>query len=372
MSGRAPSAQVAHPIPHGADLVGQVLDGAYQLTRLIYEGAMGTVYEAVQLRLNKRVAVKVMVPELAANPEALGRFRRELEVTSQLAHPNVIQLLDYGVTASSQPYLVMEYLDGEDLEQRLKRVGRLPLPIALHVFSQVASALGVIHAKGIVHRDLKPANVFLLPVESGADFVKVVDFGISKVRSADTKLTQAFTMVGTPESMSPEQATGRVDDVDHRSDQWALACTVWRAISGGVPFGGATVRDLLHEVVNGEPRSLLESAPDLPPALEGVLRRALSKRQDDRFPTIAAFWRAFESAAETALKPAPRASEPEPLVVPAPSRPRRKEVAFILGVMTLLGLTVGGTIVYRTRDTGLHPVMDRVIQALEGLRQGGQ
>jgi serine/threonine-protein kinase len=267
----------------------------------------------------------------------------------------------------------MEYLEGEDLEQRLKREGRLSLPAALHIFSQVASALAVIHGKGIVHRDLKPANVFLLPVDNGGDFVKVVDFGISKVQSASTKLTRAFTMVGTPESMSPEQATGRVDDVDHRSDQWALACTIWRAISGGVPFGGATLRELLHEVVNGDPRSLLADAPELPPALQSVLGRALCKRQDDRFPNIGAFWQAFEAAAAVAPPAARPVIEPEPLVLQAPpARRRRHEAVFVLTVVTMLGLTVGGTILYRTRDTGFHPVLDRVIDTLENLRQGTQ
>src|SRR5262245_19664790 len=139
----------------GAESVGVVLDGAFKLTRLIYEGAMGTIYEAQQLRLNRRVAVKVMVPELATNPEALARFRREIEVTSRLAHPHVIQLLDFGAAPSGQPYLVMEYLDGEDLERRLSRVGRMPLDAVVEVVRQVAAALAATHALGVVHRDLK-------------------------------------------------------------------------------------------------------------------------------------------------------------------------------------------------------------------------
>ena len=125
-----------------------MLDEAYWLNRLIFEGGMGTVYEAIHMRLRKRVAVKVMVSELAETAEGLARFRREVEVTSQLSHPHVIQLLDFGTTPAGPPYLVMEYLDGEDLEHRLKRVGRLSLPAAVDVFRQVASALTVIHGKG--------------------------------------------------------------------------------------------------------------------------------------------------------------------------------------------------------------------------------
>jgi serine/threonine protein kinase len=277
--------------------LGSVIDGAYRLTRLVSKGGMGTVYEATQLRLNRRVAVKIMVPELTENAEAMARFRREVKVTSQLAHPNVVQLLDYGTTASGQPYLVTEFLEGEDLEQRLMRVSQLLLSTALPILRQVVSALAAIHAKGIIHRDLKPGNVLLLQIDGAADFVKVVDFGISKVRSSETKLTKAATMIGTPEYMSPEQAMGRVDEVDHRSDQWALACMVWRMLSGRPPFEGQHINDLLERVVQDDPPRLLDTAPHASPQIEKVLRRALAKRQSQRFPTVMAFLRAFESAA---------------------------------------------------------------------------
>jgi eukaryotic-like serine/threonine-protein kinase len=277
--------------------VGTVLDGAYRLTRLIFEGGMGTVYEAVQLRLDKRVAVKVMVKELAESAEALARFRREVKVTAHLAHPHVVQLLDHGTAPNGAPYLVTEFLEGEDLEHRLLRVERLSVDNTLQIVRQVASALAVVHAQGIVHRDLKPGNVFLLPIEGVSDFVKVVDFGISKVKTSETKLTRAFTMVGTPEYMSPEQAEGRVDDVDHRSDQWALACMAWRMLAGRAPFVGDHLNQLLERVVRHEPPSLAASAPEVPSAVEKVLRRALSKKQAGRFTTIMAFARAFEAAA---------------------------------------------------------------------------
>src|SRR5215831_12538115 len=169
-------------------MVGTVLGDAYRLTRLVGQGGMGAVYEGVQTRLNKRIAVKVMARELAPNAEALARFRREAEVTSQLGHPHIVQVFDFGMAPSGEPYLVMEYLEGEDLEKRIQR-GRLPLPAAAHIIRQVASALAATHAKGIIHRDLKPANIFILNVEGETDFVKVVDFGISKVKSATTRLT---------------------------------------------------------------------------------------------------------------------------------------------------------------------------------------
>jgi serine/threonine protein kinase len=287
----------AHQPPPGLP-AGTVLEGAYQLTRLMSGGSMGMVYEAIQLRLNRRVAVKVMMPELTDNLEALARFRREVKVTSQLAHPNVVQLLDFGTADSGQPYLVTEYLEGEDLEGRLGRVGSMALAPVLDIVKQVASGLASIHAKGVVHRDLKPANIFLLPMESGADFVKLVDFGISKVRTSESGLTKASVVMGTPEYMPPEQASGRVDDVDHRSDQWALAATAWRMLSGRPPFTAETMKALLSSIQRDEPPALDGEALHVSLKVERVLRRALSKRQSDRYPTVATFSRAFEAAAE--------------------------------------------------------------------------
>jgi serine/threonine protein kinase len=277
--------------------IGTVLDQEYRLVRTVSEGGMGTVYEAIQLRLDRRVAVKIMGGDLTQNPEALARFRREVKVMSQLVHPHVVQLLDFGTTTSNQPYLVTEYLEGEDLQLRLDRVQRLSLTTTLSILRQVASALSAIHARAIVHRDLKPANVFLLAIDGAPEFVKVVDFGISKVKTSSTELTHPASIMGTPEYMSPEQASARVDDVDHRSDQWALACLVWKMLTGRPPFTGGSLNELLDRVVNHEPPSLLAVAPELPPELDRVLRRALTKRQAGQFATVTAFLRAFESAA---------------------------------------------------------------------------
>jgi eukaryotic-like serine/threonine-protein kinase len=302
----------------GQGLVGSILGGSYRITRLIGQGGMGAVYEGVQLRLERRVAVKLMARELSANPEAIARFRREAEVTSQIGHPHIVQVFDFGAAPTGEPYLVMEYLEGEDLEKRIQRVGRLPLAAAAHIIKQVSSALSATHAKGIIHRDLKPANIFLLSVEGETDFVKVVDFGISKVRSATTKLTAALAVMGTPNYMAPEQAAGRINDIDPRTDQWALACIGYELLAGRPPFIGENVASLLYQVIHEAPSPLAEMNPGLPATVEPVLRRALSKTQAERFATLTDFSRAFEGAAEGKAMPA---------VAPAPSAAAAPAVA---------------------------------------------
>jgi Serine/threonine protein kinase len=277
--------------------VGAVLEGAYRITRLIGEGGMGAVYEGVQLRLDKRVAIKLMARHLAANQRALARFHREAEITSRLGHPHLVGVIDFGQAESGEPYLVMEYLEGEDLDRRLGRIGRMPIESVVHVVRQVASALSAAHAQGVIHRDLKPANIFLVQIPSEPDFVKVLDFGISKMMAAHTRLTNAAVAVGTPTYMSPEQATGMIDTIDHHIDQWALACIAWEMLLGTPPFVADDSTALLYQIIKMDPHPLTPRVPGLPPAVEVELRRALNKRPADRFPSIRDFSHAFESAA---------------------------------------------------------------------------
>jgi serine/threonine-protein kinase len=277
--------------------LGTVLEGAYRITRLIGEGGMGAVYEAIQLRLNKRVAIKLMARQLTANQDALTRFRREAEITSRLGHPNLVNVIDFGASEAGEPYLVMEYLEGEDLDHRLGRRGSLPIDLAVHITKQTASALAAAHAQGVVHRDLKPANIFLLNVPGELEFVKVLDFGISKVKAAGVKLTKVAVALGTPNYMSPEQAAGKTDEIDHPVDQWALSCIAWEMLSGHTPFVADDVTALFYQVMNLQPQSLLLRVPGLAPEAEVVLLRALSKSPKDRFPSIREFAHAFESTA---------------------------------------------------------------------------
>jgi len=285
------------PEMEASSLVGTTLESAYRITRLIAEGGMSAVYEAVQLRLNQRLAVKVMARELSSNREALSRFHREAEITSRLRHPHLVTVVDFGTAPGGRPYMVMEYLEGTDLDHRIRQRGKLPLATAVHIAKQVSSALAAAHDQGVVHRDLKPANVFLVELPGEPDFAKVLDFGISKVRAANTQLTKASSIIGTPNYMSPEQATGMLDEIDQRTDQWSLACIVWEMLAGRPPFASDDMSAVFYQVIHLEPQPLRKQAPDLPVAVETVLHRALSKNMADRFPSIRDFASALASAA---------------------------------------------------------------------------
>src|ERR1043165_6276817 len=205
-----------------------VLGGSYIIGRRIGRGAMGEVYEAQHARLPGQFAVKLLLPELQGNQDAFARFCREAEIMSQLRHPNIVQIFDFNVAPDARPYFVMEYLQGRDLEARL-REGPMPLPAVARIVDAVASALALAHAHGVVHRDLKPANIFLATVDGQTDeLVKVLDFGISKVRSAAAQISQAVDLLGTPSYMAPEQARNQTEAIDGRSDQFALAAIAYR------------------------------------------------------------------------------------------------------------------------------------------------
>jgi len=277
-------------------IFGTVLEGLYRIDGLIGEGGMGAVYMASHLRLGRRVAVKLMGREFATNEEALARFYREAQVTSCLGHPHIVQVLDFSTTTDGNPFIVMEFLEGEDLDHRLRRACRLPAATVAHIVKQVASALTATHSQGIVHRDLKPGNIYLLEVAGETDFVKVLDFGISKVRSAATKLTRAAEIIGTPNYMSPEQALGRVDEIDDRTDQWALACIAWESLVGRCLFLGDSAQSVLFQVVHEATPHIDTTTMDFPAQVEHVLRKALAKDKNDRFANVNDFALALEGA----------------------------------------------------------------------------
>jgi tRNA A-37 threonylcarbamoyl transferase component Bud32 len=279
--------------------VGQMISGTYRVVRRVGAGGMGEIYEATHARLAGRYAIKLLRPEVAAASDALARFEREARVTSALQHPNIVQVVDFSVIeGGGAPYLVMEFLDGPELAQLMKRGGPLPVPRIVSYVKQIASGLMAAHEKDVVHRDLKPQNIFVLkPVGQDDELVKIVDFGISKVADVTTTITSMSTVMGTAHYMSPEQARGRVDEIDARSDQFSLAVIVYEMLTGHDAFTGDNVSSLVYQIVHEEPRALLEPGSPIPAPLVPVLRRALSKDKARRFPTVRAFATAFEEAA---------------------------------------------------------------------------
>jgi eukaryotic-like serine/threonine-protein kinase len=282
-----------------------VLGDSYIVGRRIGRGAMGDVYEAQHVRLPGQFAVKLLLPELQGNQEAFARFCREAEIMSQLRHPNIVQIFDFNVAPDARPYFVMEYLEGRDLEARLQgRPRPMPLPTVTRIVDAVASALALAHAHGVVHRDLKPANIFLATVDGQTDeLVKVLDFGISKVRSAAAQISQAVDLLGTPSYMAPEQARGQTDAIDGRTDQFALAAITYRMLTGQEPFQGDDTAAVLYQVVHEDPPPLSLFLPmtwNTEP-LQSVLGRALAKQPERRFGGMMELARAFDDAAERTI-----------------------------------------------------------------------
>lgn len=248
-------------------LIGRTIDnGRYEITRLIGEGGMGRVYEARQVSMNRRVALKILRAQLATDEKLLARFQQEALSISRLRHPNTITIYDYGKTEDDLLFMSMELLGGQSLFSILRKEKRLILPRALHIMDQVAGAVGEAHQLGIVHRDLKPENIQIDHVASDPDFAKVLDFGIAKIlggdgRTAEGKaLTLAGSIFGTPHYMSPEQVHGQ--KVDHRTDIYSLGIILYEMLAGKPPFDGATPMSVMMAQASKELPDMREFAPE--------------------------------------------------------------------------------------------------------------
>jgi len=280
------------------DYSGRVLDGRYRVDRQLGRGGMGAVYEGRHAIVGKRVAIKMLHAEFAANEEVLRRFYREAQAAAAIGHKNIIDIMDVGVTPANEPYIVMEYLEGEDLESMLERTGPLRLEAGCGILEPVLSALSAAHAKGIVHRDLKPANIFLCHAEGGRPTVKLIDFGISKFSggTGTTKLTQTGSLLGTPAYMSPEQARGD-QAVDHRTDIYSVGVILYQMLTGALPFIGDNYNTLLINVLTGEPRPLQELNPGIPADAEALVLKELNKDPAARSQSADEMLEAFKGLA---------------------------------------------------------------------------
>jgi serine/threonine-protein kinase len=270
-------------------LVGTVLEAKYEITRKLGQGGMGAVYEATHKLIGKRVAVKVLLDKYAQKDQIVARLQQEARLASSIGHANIIDITDIGQTKDGRMFVVMEFLEGESLGALIARSGRIEQQRALRIAKQIASALGAAHKKGIVHRDVKPENVFLLK-RNDQDYVKVVDFGISKslrpVDGSDSpRLTQTGMVLGTPLYMSPEQARGD-EQLDHRIDIYALGVIMYEMVTGEVPYRGSNYLNVLSQVLSEEPAPPSQVNKEVGPDLEAVIEKALEKDRDHRYQTM--------------------------------------------------------------------------------------
>lgn len=267
------------------DLVGQVLKDRYRIIDSLGRGGFGAVFRAEDLEQGTVCAVKALRPALIESTEMYNRFRREAQLPSSMGHPNIVDILDSGKSPEGVPFFVMEYLEGEDLGAILRRLGPLPWRRVFKIALQLCSALAAAHQAGILHRDVKPENVFVVAGPSD-DFVKVLDFGIAKRTNREGSIiTRVGAFIGTPEYMSPEQATG--DELDHRVDIYGVGILIYQLIVGEVPFKSKDELEVLNMHAKTPPvrPSVANPHVRLPPEAESLILRALAKRREDRFQT---------------------------------------------------------------------------------------
>lgn len=295
----ADAAAVRPPRDEGDERVGRVVRGRYQIWRVVADGGTGRVYEGLDRREHRHVALKILHSDVAADEVALARFEREFEVSRVLSHPHVVEVLDFGPTEDRSVVLVMEYLHGEGLRALLWRERALPPARLVRMVSQIALALDDAHARHLVHRDLKPDNLFISETSEG-DQIKILDFGSVRDNAASArKLTVVGTTIGSPFYMAPEQAQG-LDTLDHRADVWAMAAIVYECVTGQVPFTGTSGPSILLEILTREPtppsRAAAGARYPVPSALDRVLAEAFRKHPEQRTPTAGAFADALGAA----------------------------------------------------------------------------
>jgi putative nucleotidyltransferase with HDIG domain len=283
---------------------------------------MGTVYYAEHQVIGRRAAVKILHPEVAHSPQIIERFLTEARAANNIHHPNVVEITDIG-SADGLYYIIMSFLEGETLGERLEREKPLDEGTVIRITRQVASALGAAHERGIVHRDLKPENVFLLNHPDYPDYVKILDFGIAKLigaqTNADPHLTAMGTVVGTPAYMSPEQCRAN-SQLDHRSDVYSLGVMLYEMLTGRVPFRAASTMDVMMAHLQEKPVAPVELNPKISPHINGLILRALEKEPAKRFESMLDLRRALEHKADV-----PDGVDPETF-----EKRQRREASFVV------------------------------------------
>ncbi len=269
--------------------LGKTIDGRYLVEALLGEGGMGVVYSAKHKVIGKKVAIKVLRGEMARDTEITERFLQEAKAASSIGNPHIVDISDFGTLPDGSAYFVMEYLAGKSLTDVMAETKPIKVPRLLHMAKQIAAGLGAAHEVGIVHRDLKPDNVMIVTRgsgDAGKDFVKILDFGIAKVGGEASRLTRAGSVFGTPHYMSPEQAAGTA--VDLRTDIYALGIILYEMASGKVPFDADNFMGILTQHMYKAPVPILAlvPAPEIPPSLDAIIQKCLTKSKDGRYGTM--------------------------------------------------------------------------------------
>jgi serine/threonine protein kinase len=349
----------------GALPAGLVLNGTYRVGERLASGGMGEVYVATHERLPVRVAIKVLHRDSLGRPDAIDRFGREALIMAGLRHPHVTQIFEFNVTQDGTPYLVMELLEGVNLQTFLDQHQALAPGLVGAIVRQIGSALDAAHHQGVVHRDLKPENIMLLSLKGHETFVKVFDFGISKIPGGG-RLTGDTAFMGTPEYMSPEQAQASAG-VDHRTDQFALAAMTYALLSGRKPFDGDHPLGVLYQVVNHDPPPLASLVDWPAQEVDRVLRRGLAKRPEERFPDIWTFSCALADAlvaadVDTGVHARPgRRPRPTPTV----RRPRRRRT--VAAAITTGVVSAGLCAAFVLSCGGYHPARAEALRLWRSL-----
>jgi serine/threonine protein kinase len=300
----ATAAAAARPTqPVGTDMVGQVLEGRYRITRKLGEGGMSFVYLAEDEEGGNKYAIKVLSPALSQDQNAMARLRREADLGGRLAHLNICHIIRLGETKQGLVYIVMPYIDGELLADRTHRAGQLSAEEATRWVRDIAAGLQCAHDLGIVHRDLKPENVMIAQQPPAEDRAVVMDFGLAKERKASPaleKLTATGIVLGTPEFMSPEQLRGKA--LDGRTDVYSLALMTYEMLTGKLPFQGRTQQEMMINRLRSEPTPIRAMRPDIrfTEELERVLTKGMARDPDDRYPTAPSFAEALDAAVRRA------------------------------------------------------------------------
>jgi serine/threonine-protein kinase len=264
--------------------IGTVVANRYQLVHKLGEGGMSVVYESKHVKLARQFAIKRLLPQLMENEEALQRFEREAEMLATLRHPNVVEVNDWDYFPDGAPCMVLEYLHGANMSVRLAR-GIMAWEAIAKIGDQTMSALTLAHRNGITHRDLKPDNIFIAIDDLGDERVKLLDFGVSKLRGVN-RATSVNAMLGTPAYMSPEQASGQTDQIGPWTDVWAMSAMLYEMVTGRRAFGGTSIADTLMMIVNGQPEPMQAFRPDVPQQLVDLFGHAMTKDPTRRIQSI--------------------------------------------------------------------------------------